>query len=171
MDYFESCLFSNSNAVFFFEYSFFSRFLRLCTFKIREEMGDDIIVELQKQIPKYLNIYLYCKFTSIREISQYAHDVVLKSVRRRFNVVDVVWTSKRRRVLTRLVNIKICKNFRERSFKYSAYPGGRYLFKGSFTFIPCQKFAPKFHNPTNQAQSHRVFTTRIYFILMHIDGT
>ena len=26
--------------------------------------------------------------------SQYAHDVVLTSVRRRFNVMDVVWTSK-----------------------------------------------------------------------------
>ena len=35
-------------------------------------------------------------------ISQYAHDVVLTSVRRRFNVMDVVWTSKRRRVLTGL---------------------------------------------------------------------
>ena len=32
--------------------------------------------------------------------SQYAHDVVLTSVRSRFNVMDVVWTSKRRRVLT-----------------------------------------------------------------------
>ena len=33
-------------------------------------------------------------------LSQYAHDVVLTSVRRRFNVMGVVWTSKRRRVLT-----------------------------------------------------------------------
>ena len=33
-------------------------------------------------------------------MSQYAHDVVLTSVRRRSNVMDVVWTSKRRRVLT-----------------------------------------------------------------------
>ena len=32
--------------------------------------------------------------------SQYAYDVVLTSVRRRFNVMDVVWTSKRRSVLT-----------------------------------------------------------------------
>ena len=34
--------------------------------------------------------------------SQYAHDVVLTSMRRRFNVMDVVWTSKRRRVRTGL---------------------------------------------------------------------
>ena len=33
-------------------------------------------------------------------ISQCAHDVVLTSMRRRFNVMDVVWTSKRRHVLT-----------------------------------------------------------------------
>ena len=33
-------------------------------------------------------------------LSQYALDVVLTSMRRRFNVMDVVWTSKRRRVLT-----------------------------------------------------------------------
>ena len=32
--------------------------------------------------------------------TQYAHDVVLTSIRRRFNVMDVVWTSKRRLVLT-----------------------------------------------------------------------
>ena len=32
--------------------------------------------------------------------TQYAHDVVLTSVRRRFNVMDFVWTLKRRRVLT-----------------------------------------------------------------------
>ena len=32
--------------------------------------------------------------------TQYAHDVVLTSVRRRFDVTDVVWTSKRCRVLT-----------------------------------------------------------------------
>ena len=31
---------------------------------------------------------------------QYAHDVVLTFMRRRFNVRDVVWTSKRLRVLT-----------------------------------------------------------------------
>ena len=30
-------------------------------------------------------------------ISQYVHVVVLTSMRRRFNVMDVVWTSKRRR--------------------------------------------------------------------------
>ena len=35
--------------------------------------------------------------------SQYAHNVVLTSVRRRVNVMDVVWTSKRRRVLTGLL--------------------------------------------------------------------
>ena len=34
------------------------------------------------------------------DFTQYAHDVVLTSVRRRFNVMDVVWTSKRRRVRT-----------------------------------------------------------------------
>ena len=45
--------------------------------------------------------------------SQYGHDIVLTSMRRRFNVMDVVWTSKRRRVLTGVVwyddaiNIKI----------------------------------------------------------------
>ena len=32
--------------------------------------------------------------------AQYAHGVVLTSMRRRFNVMNVVWTSKRRRVLT-----------------------------------------------------------------------
>ena len=32
--------------------------------------------------------------------SQYAHDVVLTSVRRRFKVMDVIWMSKRCRVLT-----------------------------------------------------------------------
>ena len=32
--------------------------------------------------------------------TQYAHDVVLTSVRRRFKVMDVAWTSKQRRVLT-----------------------------------------------------------------------
>ena len=32
--------------------------------------------------------------------SQYAHKVVLASIRRRFNVMDVVWTSKRRRAFT-----------------------------------------------------------------------
>ena len=35
-----------------------------------------------------------------KDISQYAHNVVLTTIRRRFNVMDVVWTSKRRRVLT-----------------------------------------------------------------------
>ena len=34
------------------------------------------------------------------ESTQYAHDVVLTSVRRCFDVIDVVWTSKRRLVLT-----------------------------------------------------------------------
>ena len=33
--------------------------------------------------------------------NEYTHDVVLTSVRRRFNVMDVVWTLKRRRMLTR----------------------------------------------------------------------
>ena len=32
--------------------------------------------------------------------SQYVHDAVLTSVRRYFNVMDVVWMLKRRRVLT-----------------------------------------------------------------------
>ena len=36
--------------------------------------------------------------------TQYAHDVVLTSVRRRFNVMDVVWTSKRRRVFTEKIH-------------------------------------------------------------------
>ena len=31
-------------------------------------------------------------------ISQYAHSDVLTSIRRRFNVMDVAWTSKQRRV-------------------------------------------------------------------------
>ena len=31
---------------------------------------------------------------------QYAHNVVLTSARRRFNIMDVVWTSKRCRVRT-----------------------------------------------------------------------
>ena len=38
--------------------------------------------------------------------SQYAHDVVLTSIRRCFNVMDVVWTSKRRRVLTGIERLK-----------------------------------------------------------------
>ena len=33
-------------------------------------------------------------------LTQYAHNVVLTSIRRRFSVMDVVYTSKRRRVLT-----------------------------------------------------------------------
>ena len=36
----------------------------------------------------------------LSKVTQYAYDVVLTSVRRRFNVMDVVWRSKRRRVLT-----------------------------------------------------------------------
>ena len=36
----------------------------------------------------------------VRTYTQYAHDVVLTSVRRRSNVMDVVWTSKQRRLLT-----------------------------------------------------------------------
>ena len=43
------------------------------------------------------SIYFY-----LFESSQCANDVVLTSVRRRFNVMDVVWTSKGRRVLTGL---------------------------------------------------------------------
>ena len=39
-------------------------------------------------------------------ISQYAHDVVLTSMQRRFNVMDVVWTSKRSRVLTGILLLK-----------------------------------------------------------------
>ena len=38
---------------------------------------------------------------------QYASDVVLTSIRRRFNVMDVVWTSKRRRVLTGLLSTSL----------------------------------------------------------------
>ena len=41
---------------------------------------------------------LYSKVMIVH--TQYAHDVVLTFVRRRFNVMDVVWMSKRRRVLT-----------------------------------------------------------------------
>ena len=32
----------------------------------------------------------------VQEATQYAHDVVLTSMQRRFNVMDVVWTSKGR---------------------------------------------------------------------------
>ena len=34
------------------------------------------------------------------ELTQYAYDVVLMSIRRRFNVMGVEWTSKQRRLLT-----------------------------------------------------------------------
>ena len=37
--------------------------------------------------------------------SQYAHNVVLTSIRRRFNVMDVVWTSKRRAYIHTTVQI------------------------------------------------------------------
>ena len=40
------------------------------------------------------NAYLSATF------AQYAHGVVLTSIQRRFNAMDVAWTSKRRRVLT-----------------------------------------------------------------------
>ena len=40
------------------------------------------------------------KTKMLQIMPQYAHDVVLKSVQRRFNVMDIVWTSKRRRVLS-----------------------------------------------------------------------
>ena len=40
--------------------------------------------------------------------TQYAHDVVLTSVRRRFNVMDVVWMSKRYRVLTESLSKSAC---------------------------------------------------------------
>ena len=42
--------------------------------------------------------------------SKYAHDVVLTSVRRRFNVMDAVWTSKQRRVLTG-IHCTACRGF------------------------------------------------------------
>ena len=42
--------------------------------------------------------------------SQYAHNVVLTSVRRRFNVMDVIWMSKRCRVLTGLVPKPLSQN-------------------------------------------------------------
>ena len=45
----------------------------------------------------------------IVSLAQYAHDVVLKSVRRRFDVMDVVWTSKRRRVLTGQSLYRLCQ--------------------------------------------------------------
>ena len=38
--------------------------------------------------------------TKVIVLAQYAHDVVLTSIRRRFNVMDFVWTSKRRRMFT-----------------------------------------------------------------------
>ena len=44
--------------------------------------------------------------------AQYAHDVVLTSMRRRFNVMDVVWMSKRRRV--RLLGVFF--SFQSRAF-------------------------------------------------------
>ena len=47
------------------------------------------------------------KSVAERTISQYAHDVVLTSVRRRFNVLDVLWMSKRCRVLTGMSFSKI----------------------------------------------------------------
>ena len=43
-------------------------------------------------------------------LSQYAHDVVLASLRCRFNVMDIVWTSKRSRVLTGIV-LEVLINF------------------------------------------------------------
>ena len=43
---------------------------------------------------------LYPTLTFIIVSTQYAHNVVLTSIRRCFNVLDVVWTSTRRRVLT-----------------------------------------------------------------------
>ena len=51
------------------------------------------------------------------DTSQYAHDVVLTSVRHRFNVMDVVWMSKRRRVptglsyITNMLSSFKCGNF------------------------------------------------------------
>ena len=51
--------------------------------------------------------------------AQYARDVVLASVRRRFNVMDVVWMSKRCRVLTgmeqKVLTVKYLTRFQERS--------------------------------------------------------
>ena len=47
-----------------------------------------------------MKTYYIFMIISKNKRSQYAHDVVLTSVRRRFNVMDVVWTSKRCRVLT-----------------------------------------------------------------------
>ena len=46
-------------------------------------------------------------FVSVSFTSQYANDVVLKSAQRWFNVMDVVWTSKRRRILTGLFMVCI----------------------------------------------------------------
>ena len=48
--------------------------------------------------------HLFIQFKEASFTSQYAHDVVLTSVRRCFNVMDDVWTSKRRRVLTGVCN-------------------------------------------------------------------
>ena len=42
--------------------------------------------------------------SSLRELFQCAHGVVLTSVRRRFNVMDVVWMSKGCRVLTGILS-------------------------------------------------------------------
>ena len=50
--------------------------------------------------PRYEQIgYTFSIYRANLVQSHYAHDVVLTSVRGRFNVMDVVWMSKRCRVL------------------------------------------------------------------------
>ena len=47
-----------------------------------------------------INLHNFTKLNVNKNTTQYAHDLVLKSMWRRFTDMDVVWTSKRRRVLT-----------------------------------------------------------------------
>ena len=64
---------------------------------------------------KYFNTYC-CVFVFL-VWSQYTHNVVLTSIRRRFNVMDVEWMSKRRRVLTGILFIVRCQSSIEESYK------------------------------------------------------
>ena len=47
-----------------------------------------------------INLHNFTKLNVNKNTTQYAHDLVLTSMWRRFTDMDVVWTSKRRRVLT-----------------------------------------------------------------------
>ena len=77
--------------------------LHLLSVNVRERVCSSINVK------KYLVLFLISSLNlntekknilCVTEQPQYAHDVVLTCVRRRFNVMDVVWMSKRCRVLT-----------------------------------------------------------------------